>query len=83
MPTQGLLFNARILSEQQLVDKYNEAFSLLGKKVYMQFAGEGSEFKAEWAIPVETVLSECSYALMQKNPAKYGNILTNVAPIFI
>ncbi len=84
MSTQGLLLNVSLLTEQQLVDLYQKAYCLLMEgKTIMEFSGQGSEFKSEFPIPVEQMLSECNYALKQKNPGKYGNIVTSVKPFFI
>jgi hypothetical protein len=82
--TQGLLLDSKILSEQTLLDIYNKAVKLLLEgKTFMEFDGEGSNFKAQFPIPVQQMLSEARYALKQKNPAKYGHITTQVKPFFI
>jgi hypothetical protein len=82
--TQGLLLDPNILSEETLLKIYNKAIGyLLEGRVYMSFSGEGTEFTSKFPISVEQILSECSYALKQKNPAKYGNIVTQVKPIFV
>ena len=82
--TQGVLFDPKILSEQTLLDLYNTAVRLvLEGKTIMQFAGQGSEFTSKFPIDPMIVLSEARYALKQLNPSKYGNIVTNVQPIFI
>ena len=82
--TQGLLLNPRILSEETLLEMYNKALSLIAEgKTYIEFSGEGTEFRTAFPIPVQTMLSEISYCLQQKNPTKYGHILTQVRPNFI
>ncbi len=82
--TQGLLLNPRILSEETLLAMYNKAIALvLQGQNYIEFSGEGSEFKTAYPIPVATMLSEVAYALQQKNPALYGNILTQIRPSFV
>jgi hypothetical protein len=82
--TQGLLLNPRIISEETLLEMYNKALSLVAEgKTYTHFSGEGTEFTTGYPIPVQTMLSEIAYCLQQKNPAKYGHILTQVKPNFI
>ena len=82
--TTGLLLNPKILTEDQALALYNKAFSLLLEgKTYMEFSGEGTEFKSVFPIPVATMLAEASYCLQQINPDVYGHILTQIQPNFI
>ena len=82
--TQGLLINARILGEKRCLELYNRAFELvLEGRVYMDFQGEGSAFKSQFPIPVQTMLSEAAYALQQLNPQKYGHLLQQIKPYFV
>jgi hypothetical protein len=84
MPSQGLLLDPNILSEETLLKIYNTAIQmLLEGKTYMKYAGEGTEFQSQFPIPVETMLSETRYALKMKNPEKFGHIVTQVKPIFV
>jgi len=82
--TTGLLLNPRIISEETLLEMYNKALSyLLAGQAYIEFEGEGTSFKTAFPVPVQTMLSEISYCLQQKNPSRYGNILTQVRPNFV
>ena len=84
MATQGLLINVKLLSEQQLVDLYMRAYDKwLEITSIMQFSGQGSEFTSKELVSLETTLSECNYALKQKNPGKYAYITTAIKPYFV
>ena len=81
--TVGLLLNPKIITEDQALALYNAAFNLLLEgKTYMEFSGEGTEFRTQFPIPVATMLAEAAYCLQQINPDTYGNIRTQVQPYF-
>lgn len=82
--TQGLLLDPKILTEDQVLALYNVAFNLLLEgKTIMQWSGEGAEATKKFAIPIETMLSECRYCLRQINPTVYGYNSTMVKPFFV
>lgn len=81
--TQGLLIDPNILTEDQILALYNVAFNLLLEgKTYVSFEGQGTGFVSKFPIPVETMLSECRYALRQLNPSVYGHNSTQIKPFF-
>ncbi len=81
--SQGCLIDPLILSEEDILLLYRKAYNLmLQGQVYVEFSGEGTEFKTAFPIPVEQMMSECRYALKQGWPAKYGHILTEIKPFF-
>ena len=84
MNTQGLLIDCTILSEDEILALYRKAYDLLIEgKTYMSFDGEGTSFTSQFPIPVETMLSECRYALRNCWPDKYGHNCTQVRPFFV
>ena len=81
--TYGLLLDPKILDEDTVLAIYNKAIALLLEgKTFMEFSGEGSEFRSQFPIPIQTMLSEARWCLREMNPAAYGHNSTQVKPYF-